>query len=89
MLQAGEISPLRWGMSAAELAPLLGGHPLDDWGTGRTSRQTLLNVDGVEFFFAERRQRLQMLLIAAWRLAPEAESSCFDFGWINQELTLE
>ncbi|RAK70264.1 hypothetical protein DLM85_05305 [Hymenobacter edaphi] len=87
MIREGDISPLRWGMNAADLAPILTDNPLDDWATGRIGRQTLLNVDGVEFYFVERRQGLWMLLVAAWRIAPAAASSCFDFGWINQELT--
>lgn len=89
MIKEGDIRPLHWGMSFAELRALLPDNAPFDWGTDRIGRQGLLDVDGLEFHFVGRRADLYLLVIKAWRLAPDAVSSCFDFGRLHQELTLE
>lgn len=89
LLRTGEISPFWWGMSVVELRPLLAGNPEYHWGTGRIGWQCLLDVDGVEFHFQARREHLWLLVLKAWRLPADTVSSCFDFGWINENVTLK
>jgi hypothetical protein len=88
VIKEGDIRPLRWGMSAAELAELLPGNPEFHWGSGRTGSQGLLDVDGLEFHFFGRRQDLYLLVVKVWKLAYLPPSRCWDFGWLHPELTL-
>ncbi|WP_426492210.1 hypothetical protein [Hymenobacter sp. 102] len=89
IIQEGDISPLKWGMSGEDIAQrLLHSYPLIQ--KYRQGNYPFLDLDGVELYFKEDFYLgLTQLIIQAWRIKPKRKSRFFDFGWLHHELTYD